>query len=90
MYFNRKKPQIKVIVNTKDNILKYLSIKLVIVLPKTFKKVARRKNLALLLIELAKINIKKFKLNAPALIVKILNGTSVKPAVKIIKKSYSS
>ena len=70
--------------------LKYLSIKLVIDSPKNFKRVAKKKNLALLLIELAKINIKKFKSNAPALMVKILNGIGVKPAVKIIKKLYSS
>ena len=62
MYLKRKKPQIKVIVNTKDNILVYLSIELVIDLPNISNRVANRKNLALLLIELANINIKKFKL----------------------------
>ena len=68
--------------------LKYLSIKLVIDSPKTFKRIARKKNRALLLIELAKINIKKFKSNAPALTVNILNGIGVNPAVNIIRKLY--
>ena len=67
-----------------------LSIKLVIDSPNNFNRKAKMKNLAPLLIELAKINIKKFRLNAPALIVKILNGMGVNPAVKIIKKLYSS
>ena len=58
--------------------------------PNKFNRKAKRKNLAPRLIELAKINIKKFKLNAPALIVKILNGIGVNPAVKIINRLYSS
>ena len=77
-------------VKIKDKILKYLSINKVIELPNNFISQANKKNLLLLLIVLAKINIKKFNPNAPALIVKILNGIGVKPAVKIIIKSYLS
>ena len=82
------KPAINKKVKIKDKILKYLSINKVIELPNDFISQANKKNLLLLLIELAKINIKKFNPNAPALIVKILNGIGVKPAVKIIIKSY--
>ena len=49
-----------------------------------------RKNLALLLMVEAKKNKNKLILKAPSLTVKSLNGIGVKPAVKIIKKLYSS
>ena len=72
------------------NTLKYLSINNLTGSPKYFIKDAMRKNLALLLMVEAKKNNNKLILKAPALTVKSLNGIGVKPAVKIIKKLYSS
>ena len=50
---------------------------------------ATKKNLAVLLIKLAKKNIGNEILATPALIVKSLNGIGVKPAVNTIQKSQS-
>ena len=47
-----------------------------------------RKNLALRPTRLAKTKAAKLILNAPALMVKILNGIGVNPAVKTIQKFH--
>ncbi len=75
---------------TIDNMLKYLSIKSVIESPNILINIANKKKRVLLLIVLAIINIIKLRLNAPALMVNILKGIGVKPALNIIIKSYLS
>jgi len=70
--------------------LKYLSIKYLIELPKILIRKETSINLAALLIDAAKMKSGNWMLKAPALIVNILNGMGVNPAVKTIMKLYSS
>jgi len=58
--------------------------------PNFHKRKATKKNLAALPMIEAKPKRKALIAKAPALIVKILYGIGVKPAVKIMKKLYSS
>ena len=75
------------IINKIERILKYFSIKTLIGSPKIFINKATIKNLQLLLISEAIINMMIFILNVPAEIVISLNGIGVKPAVNTIQKS---
>ena len=74
-------------INKIERILKYFSIKSLIGSPKIFINKATIKNLQLLLINEAIINMIRFILNVPAEIVINLNGIGVKPAVNTIQKS---
>ena len=85
-----KNPPTSKIENKIANTLKYESIKVLIGSPNFFISKETRKNLALLPTKLASKNATKLILNAPALIVKSLNGIGVNPAVKIIQKFQSS
>ncbi len=71
-------------------ILKYLSMNSVIGSPNFHINNETNMNLADLLIVDARRNIGKFMLNAPEVIVIILNGIGVNPAVKTIKILLSS
>ena len=70
--------------------LKYLSINFSIGLPYFQIREHTRKNLADLLTVEAIINNIKLMSKAPAVIVNILNGIGVKPAVKMIQKFHCS
>ena len=77
-------------VNKIANKLKYSSMKTLMGSPYIFIKHVTSMNLAVLLMEPAKIKRGKFIPNAPALIVKSLNGMGVNPAVNMIMKLYWS
>ena len=85
-----RKPPTRRIVKTMVNILKYLSINLVIGSPNFHINNDTRKNLAERLTVEAKRKVGKLILNAPDEIVNILNGIGVNPAVNTMKKLLSS
>ena len=85
-----RKPPKRRMVKLKASMLKYLSMNSFMDSPYFFIKTATRKNLALLLINPARINIGNCIWKAPALIVNSLNGIGVNAAVKMIIKLYSS
>mgnify|MGYP004413071001 FL=1 len=72
------------------NKLKYLSMNSFIGFPNFHISAATRKNLADLLIVEAIKNKKKLMSKAPAVIVKILKGIGVNPAVNMIQKFHCS
>ena len=90
MNFNRKNPPKSKIVNNNANKLKYLSIKTLMGSPYSLINNVTSMNLAVLLIDPAKMKRGKLIPNAPALIVKSLNGMGVNPAVNMIMKLYWS
>tara|TARA_B100000427_G_scaffold216843_1_gene181060 strand:+ start:147 stop:452 length:306 start_codon:yes stop_codon:yes gene_type:complete len=86
----RKKPPNKSNVNKIANKLKYLSMNSFMGFPNFHISAATRKNLADLLIVEAIKNKRKLMSKAPAVIVKILKGIGVNPAVNMIQKFHCS
>ena len=86
----KKIPPNSKMVNKNAKRLKYLSIKFFIGLPNNFIKKETNINLAALLTVAARMKSGNWMLNAPALIVNILKGMGVNPAVNTIIKLYSS
>ena len=72
-----------------DNKFKYFSIKSLIFSPKKYISEPSIKNLADLPIDEASMNVARFILKTPAVIVKTLYGIGVKAAPRIAKNAFS-
>ena len=75
--------------NIMDNKFKYFSIKSLIFSPKKYISEPSIKNLADLPIDEASMNVARFILKTPAVIVKTLYGIGVKAAPRIAKNAFS-